>query len=88
MFHDSAAVMIMALCILTTLSIALVNWSGTSISKRVAEVTILFLEVSVEFYAIGYRLKFLRWRREIHLSPIWVRFFVNYDSSLESCDLS
>jgi hypothetical protein len=68
MFHDSATVIIMALCILTTLSIALVNWPGTSMSKRVAEVTIVFLEVSVEIYAIGYRLKFLRWRREYERS--------------------
>ena len=68
MFHDSAALMIMALCIVITLSMALVNWPGTAMSKHVAEVTVVFLEVSVEIYAIGYRLKFLRWRREYERS--------------------
>ena len=68
MFHDSAAVIITALCILTTLSIALLNWPGTSMFKHAAEVTIVFLEVSVEIYAMGYRLKFLRWRRDYERS--------------------
>jgi hypothetical protein len=68
MFHDSAALMTVALCILISLSIALVNWPGTSMAKRVAEVIILLFEVAVEMYLIGHRLKFLRWRREYERS--------------------
>ncbi|MGA8482048.1 MAG: hypothetical protein WB696_29110 [Chthoniobacterales bacterium] len=68
MFHDSAALMTVALCILISLSIALVNWPGTSMAKRVAEVIILLFELAVEMYLIGHRLKFLRWRREYERS--------------------
>jgi hypothetical protein len=68
MFHDSAALMTVALCILISLSIALVNWPGTSMARRVAEVIILLFEVAVEMYLIGHRLKFLRWRREYERS--------------------
>jgi hypothetical protein len=68
MFHDSAALMTVALCILISLCIALVNWPGTSMAKRVAEVIILLFEVAVEMYLIGHRLKFLRWRREYERS--------------------
>jgi hypothetical protein len=64
MFHERAAVMIVALCVLISLSIALVNWHFTSVPKRVAEMVIVLVEVAVEIYAIGHRLKFLRWRRE------------------------
>jgi hypothetical protein len=58
MFHDSVALMIVALCIVISLSIALVHWPGTSMPERVAEVMIVLLEVAVEIYAIGHRLKF------------------------------
>ena len=68
MFHDSATPIILALCVFISLCMVLVNWPGTSISQRVAELTIVFLEVSVEIYAIGSRLKFLRWRREYERS--------------------
>jgi hypothetical protein len=68
MFHDSAALMKVALCIPISLSIALVNWPGTSMAKRVAELIILLFEVAVEMYLIGHRLKFLRWRREYERS--------------------
>jgi hypothetical protein len=68
MIHDSAVLMIVALCILISLFIALVHWSGTSLPQRVAEVTIVLFEVAVEIYAIGHRLKFLRWRREYERS--------------------
>jgi hypothetical protein len=64
MFHDSAALIIAALCVLLSLSIALVNWHLTPVPKRAAEVTIIVFEVAFEIYAIGYRFKFLRWRRE------------------------
>jgi membrane protein YdbS with pleckstrin-like domain len=59
---------IVALCVLVSLFIALVNWPGTSMSQRVAQVTIILFEVAVEIYAIGHRLKFLRWRREYERS--------------------
>ena len=67
-FRDSAAVILMALCVLVSLSIALVNWHLTSVPKRAAEVMIILFEVAVEIYAIGYRLKFVRWRREYERS--------------------
>ena len=44
-FHDSAALLIVALCVLGCLFIALVNWPGTSMPKRVAEMVILLLEL-------------------------------------------
>jgi membrane protein YdbS with pleckstrin-like domain len=68
MFRDSAALMVVALCLLISLSIALVNWHLTSVPKRAAEVMIIVFEVAVEIYAIGYRLKFLRWRRDYEQS--------------------
>ena len=46
------------------LSVALIYWHHTSVPKRVAGMIVLLLEVAVEIYAIGHRLKFLRWRRE------------------------
>lgn len=67
-FHDSAALAIVALCILICLSIALVNWPGTSMPERVAEVIILLFEVAVEIYLIVQRIRFLRWRREYERS--------------------
>ena len=36
-FRESAALMIVALCVLISLSIALLDWPGTSRSERVAE---------------------------------------------------
>jgi hypothetical protein len=68
MFHESAAPIIVALCVLVSLFIALVHWPGTSMSQRVAEVSIILLEVAVAMYAIGHWLKFLRWRREYERS--------------------
>ncbi|HEX3446453.1 MAG TPA: hypothetical protein VHS80_17185 [Chthoniobacterales bacterium] len=68
MFHDCAALMKVALCILTSLSIALVNWHLTSVLQRAAEVIIILFEVAVEIYAIVHRLRFLRWRREYERS--------------------
>jgi hypothetical protein len=68
LFHDSVAPIIVALCLLVSLSIALVNWPGTSIPKRVAELIILLFEVAVEIYLVIQRLRFLRWRREYERS--------------------
>jgi hypothetical protein len=67
-FNHSAELMIVALCVLISLSIALVNWHLVSVPKRAAEVIIILFEVAVEIYAIGHRLKFLRWRREYERS--------------------
>jgi len=67
-FNDGAALVIVALCVLISLSIALVNWHLTSVPKRAAEVIIILFEVAVEIHAIGHRLKFLRWRREYERS--------------------
>jgi hypothetical protein len=68
MFHESAVLMIAALCVLISLSIALVNWSGTSPPKRMDEVIIVLLELAVAIYATGHRLRYLRWRREYERS--------------------
>jgi hypothetical protein len=68
MFHDSAALIIVALCVLISLSIALVNWAGTSPPKRIDEVIILLFELAVAIYATRHRLRFLHWRREYERS--------------------
>jgi hypothetical protein len=67
-FRESAALMIVALCVLISLSIALLDWPGTSRSERVAEVTIVLFEVAVVIYAVWHRLKSVRWRREYERS--------------------
>jgi hypothetical protein len=67
-FHEGAALVIVALCILISLFIALVNWPGTSMPKRIAELIILLFEVSVEIYLVIQRLRCLRWRREYERS--------------------
>jgi hypothetical protein len=67
-FHDSAAPIIVALCVLVSLFIALANWPGTSMPKRVAETVILLLELVVEIYLVVQRIRFVRWRREYELS--------------------
>jgi hypothetical protein len=68
MLHDSAVLMIVALCVLISLSIALVSWPGTSPPKRVDEVIIVLFELAAAIYATGHRLRFLRWRREYERS--------------------
>jgi hypothetical protein len=67
-FHDSTAPIIVALCVLVSLFIALVNWPGTLMPKRVAEMVILPLGLVVEIYLVVQRLKFLRWRGEYERS--------------------
>ena len=67
-FHDSAALVIVALCVVISLFIALVNWQGTSMPKRVTELIILVFEVGVGIYLVIQRLRFLRWRREYERS--------------------
>jgi hypothetical protein len=71
-FHDSAALLMVALCVLISLSLALVNWPGTSMSKRITELIILLCEVAVEIYLVVQRLRFVRWRREYELSIDWL----------------
>ena len=68
MFHDSAALAIVALCVLISLSIALVSWPGTSPAKRIDEVIVVLLELAAAVYVTGHRLRFLRWRREYERS--------------------
>jgi hypothetical protein len=67
-FHDSAAPIIVALCILVSLFIVLVNWPGTSMPKRVDEMAIVLSELVVLIYLLVERFKFLRWRREYERS--------------------
>lgn len=64
MFYENAVLVIVALCILISLSVALLHWPGTSTPKRIAEISILLVEFAVEIYAINHRLKFFRWRRD------------------------
>lgn len=68
MFCDTAALVIVALCLLISVSVALVYWPGTSTPKRIAEITILLFELAIEIYGINHRLKFLRWRRDYERS--------------------
>jgi hypothetical protein len=67
-FHDNAALVIVALCVLISLSIALVYWPETSRPKRIDEVVIVLFELAFAIYATGHRLRFLRWRREYERS--------------------
>jgi hypothetical protein len=67
-FYDSAALVIVALCVVVSFSIALVNWPGTSMHRCLTELIILLLEVAVETYLVIQRLRFLRWRREYERS--------------------
>jgi|ERR1700758_2593451 hypothetical protein len=68
MFHDRAALVIVALCVLISLSIALVNWPGTSPPKCIDEVIVVLLELAAAASVTGHRLRFLRWRREYERS--------------------
>ena len=68
MFHDSAVLVIVALCVLISLSIALVSWPGISPTKRIDEVIAVLLELAAAIYVTGHRLRFLRWRREYERS--------------------
>jgi len=67
-FHDSAAPIVVALCLLVSLFIMSVNWPGTPKPERVAEMVILLLELVVEIYLVVQRFRFLRWRREYERS--------------------
>jgi hypothetical protein len=67
-FPESAALIIVALCVLLCFSVALLDWPGTSKPERVAEVTIVLFEVAVVIYAVWHRLKSIRWRREYERS--------------------
>ena len=68
MFRGSATLAVLALCVLISLSIALVSWPGTSPPRRIDEVIIVLFELAAAIYAIGQRLRFLRWRREYERS--------------------
>jgi hypothetical protein len=68
MFPDSAALSIVASCVIVSVVIALVNWPGTSMPKRVTELSILLFEVAFEIYLVVQRIRFVRWRRDYELS--------------------
>jgi hypothetical protein len=68
LFNDSAALIVVGLCVVISVLIALTNWPETSMHKRVTELIILVFEVAVEIYLVIRRLGFLRWRREYERS--------------------
>jgi hypothetical protein len=68
MFHDSVALGVVTLCVAISLSIALVNWPGTSMHRRHTELIILLFEAAVGIYLVIQRLRFFRWRREYEKS--------------------
>jgi hypothetical protein len=68
MFSDSAALMVVALCVVISLLIALINWPETSMHRRGTELVILLSEAAVGMYLVIQRLRFLRWRREYERS--------------------
>jgi hypothetical protein len=68
MFSDSAALIVVALCVAISLVIAWVNWPVTSAHRRVTELVILLSEVAVGIYLIIGRLRFFRWRRDYERS--------------------
>ena len=59
---------IVALCVVISLSIALANWPGTAMHRSLTELIILLFEAAVEIYLVIQRLRFLRWRREYERS--------------------
>jgi hypothetical protein len=67
-FPESAAVTIVALCLLVSFAIVLLNSARTSIRERVGEGSIILLEVALVIYTIWHRLKSVRWRREYERS--------------------
>ena len=68
MFPDSVALVVVAVCVVISLSIALVNWPGTSMHRRLTELIILLFEATVGIYLVIQRLRFFRWRREYEKS--------------------
>jgi hypothetical protein len=68
MFHDSAALIVVLLCVTISVFIALFNWPETSLHRRVTELTIILSEVAAGMYLIIERLRFFRWRRDYERS--------------------
>jgi hypothetical protein len=62
--HDRAMLIVWTLCVLVCLTIALADWPFISMPERAAELFLLLIEVAVAIWAMGCRLRFLRWRRE------------------------
>jgi AcrB/AcrD/AcrF family len=58
-FHESAVLLVVALCVLLSLALAFVAWSGTSMPERVAEIVILLLELAVGIYLTVQRIRFV-----------------------------
>jgi hypothetical protein len=67
-FHESAAFLVLALCVLFSSVIVTVAWPGASMPERFAEMIILLFQLAVAFYLALQRLRFFRWRREYELS--------------------
>jgi hypothetical protein len=63
-FHESAGLIIVALCIGIFLFIAFSNWPGTLIAEAVIILFSILFEVAVEVQRLG----FVRWRREYEAS--------------------
>jgi hypothetical protein len=67
-FHESIALIVLALCVVLFLTIAFVDWPLTSMTKRADELMILLVGVAVQIYAVIHRFRYLCWRREYELS--------------------
>lgn len=68
LYESGTALFVEALCVLLSLTIALVDWPLSSISELGAEVIILVFGVSIEIGAVVHRVNVVRWRREYELS--------------------
>jgi hypothetical protein len=66
--HESTEFIVVALCVLLSLTIAFVDWPLTSMMKRDAELMILVVGVAVQIYAVVHRFGFLRWRQEYEIA--------------------
>lgn len=67
-FHESAALLVWASCVLFSSVIVVIAWPGGSMPERFAESTILLFELAIANYLAVQRLRFFRWRREYELS--------------------
>jgi hypothetical protein len=67
-FHESIALIVLALCVVLFLTIASVDWPLTPMTKRADELMILLVGVAVQIYAVVHRFRYLCWRREYELS--------------------
>ena len=66
--HESTVLIVFALSGLLALTITLVDWPLTSMTKRAGELISLLVGVAFQIYAVGHLCRFHRWRREYELS--------------------